>query len=196
MLPSCEPFTRYTEEVDHSVNAPVDVFEEHDLGTLSVKLRSNRPHEDIVVLSAPSRITRSIWLVGAVGCLVFLYSAALTLEWFTPLPDFSLRWPAPLEAPFWLLPLVLCAFSLALAVGGTRVTLFEDGLELSGFWPNRTRHLYAWSDLILVRFWSEKTRSRETLYGMRFRFKEANLTLFVGNKKVWEGLKERFQDVS
>ena len=81
-------------------------------------------------------------------------------------------------------------------MGGTRVILSHEGLELSGFWPNRTQHTYAWSDLLLTRFWSEETRSRETLYGVRFRFKEANLTLFVGNKKVWEGLKERFEEVS
>ena len=185
----------------NSAQEGLGTFEEHDLGTLSVKLRarqsdSDQLHFDIIILSAPSRVTRGVWLFGAAGCLVFLYSAALTLGWFTPLPDLSFnRLPALPETFFWLLPLILCAFSLSLAVGGTRVTLFQEGLELSGFWPNRVRHVYPWSDLIFTRFWDEQTRSRETLYGVRFRFKEANLTLFVGNKKVWEGLKERFEEV-
>ena len=176
----------------------LDAFEEHDLGTLSVKLRtdgSDSAH-DIIILSAPSRATRAVWLFGAAGCLVFLYSAALTLGWFTPSPNLSGRLPTLPETFFWLLPLVLCAFSLSLAVGGTRVILSHEGLELSGFWPNRVKHVYTWSDLLLVRFWDEQTRSRETLYGVRFRFKGANLTLFVGNKKVWEGLKERFEHLS
>ncbi len=179
-----------------SVNPTADAFEEHDLGTLSAKRRPGKSGSAEVTLRAPSRATRSVWTLGALGCLLFLYSVALTLGWFTPSPNLSLRWPTLPETPFWLLPLILCAFSLTLAVGGTRVTLLEEGLELSGFWPNRTRHLYLWSNLIFVRFWSEQTRSRETLYGVRFRFKEANLTLFVGNKKVWEGLKERFEHVS
>ena len=183
------------ESVDASTK-PDNAFEEHDLGTLGVKVRPNRPHADIVVLAAPSRATRAVWILGAGGCLLFLYSAALTLGWITPLPDLSFaRLPTLPETFFWLLPLILCAFSLTLALGGTRVTLFEERLELSGFWPNRAEHVYPWSDLLLVRFWDEQTRSRETLYGVRFRFKEANLTLFVGNKKVWEGLKERFEDV-
>ena len=178
--------------------SPSEPFAEHDLGTLSTKRRPGGAGDaDVVILFAPSRATRVVWLAGALGCLLFLYSAALTLGWFTPFPDFSLnRWPALPETPFWLLPLILCAFSLTLAVGGTRVTLSGEGLELYGEWPNRSKHLYPWSDLLLVRFWDEQTRSREALYGVRFRFKEANLTLFVGNKKVWQRLKERFEHFS
>ena len=170
-------------------------FEEHDLGTLGVRQRSGAG-SDTVILCAPSRVTRAVWLLGAAGCLLFLYSAALTLGWFTPPPDFSLvRWPTLPETFFWLLPLILCAFSLTLAVGGTRVTIHEEGLGLSGFWPDYREHLYPWSTVVFVRFWDEQTRSRETLYGVRFRFREANLTLFVGDKAVWEELKERFEGI-
>jgi len=166
-----------------------DTFAEYDLGTLRVRTTPLG-----LQLYAPSGLTRSVWLGGVAGCVVYLYSIAVSLGWLelTPWHVTLLRPPALSETPFWLLPLLLGGVSLTLAVGGTQLTLTETGLELRGGWPQPVRHVFPWHELLLTRFWDERTRSREVLYGVRFRFRGATLTVRVANKRAWEVLRERF----
>ena len=159
-----------------------------DLGVLTT--RSLSP----LVLGAPSRATRSVWLLGAAGCLVFLWSVASTIGWLVPGAYlFQLgRVPTLLETVFWLPPLVLAGLSLGMASGGVRVSFLDEGLELRSQWPSRTRETYAWGTLRYARFWEEATRSREQLCVVRFVFAEEDITLRISNEKVWLSLRERF----
>ncbi len=159
-----------------------------DLGVLGT--RSLSP----LVLGAPSRLTRSVWLLGAAGCLVFLWSVASTIGWLVPgASGFGFgRAPTLLETVFWLPPLLLAGFSLGMALGGVSLSFGEPGLEVRSQWPSRGRRTHRWSGLRYARFWEEVTRSREQLYAMRFVFSEEEITLRVSNRAVWLGLRERF----
>ena len=134
---------------------------------------------------APGSLTRGVWLLGALMCGVYLYSVALSLGWFGRLPTLS-------ETPFWLLPGLLGGLFGALALGGVRLTVGAVGLELQNFWPQRSRRVLLWNDLQGVRFFEEETRSREQLYGVRFRFPGAEVTFRTANPAVWAALRERF----
>ena len=79
-----------------------------------------------------------------------------------------------------------------LASGGVRVTVGQAGLELTHFWPQRSRRVLRWNELQGVRFFEEQTRSREQLYGVRFRFPGAEVTFRTADPAVWEALRERF----
>lgn len=159
-----------------------------DLGVLGI--RNLAP----LVLGAPSRATRSVWLVGAAGCLVFLWSVASTIGWLVPgASGFQLgRAPTLFETLFWLPPLLLAGFSLGMALGGVNLSFGDAGLDLRSQWPSRGRRTYRWSDLRYARFWEEATRSREQLYAVRFVFAEADITLRLADQSVWSSLRERF----
>lgn len=169
-------------------DAAEQVFIDLELGTMRAK------HTPLGwVLYAPSLWTRGVWLLGAAGCLLYLYSVVVSLGWVgTDAGRWVGRWPSLSETPFWLLPLLLGALSLLLSLGSTRLALTDTGLELVGLWPGRSRREFDWSELILTRFWDEQTRSRERLYGMRLRFQGANITVYLGDKNVWEALRKRF----
>ncbi len=163
---------------------------EIDLGTLSTQ----QDTDDRVVLLAPSRLTRVTWLIGAVGSFFFIWSMAQVLGW-ARWDDAGLqlvRWPQLNEIFFWLLPLVLSGFCLVLALGGIRVTIDAEGLELLERWPNGLRQRFAWKNLIYARFIEERTRNREQLFVVRFNFNAAELTLRLANRPVWERLRKRF----
>ena len=65
-------------------------------------------------------------------------------------------------------------------------------LELQNFWPQRSRRVLLWKDLQGVRFFEEETRSREQLYGVRFRFPTAEVTFRTADPAAWAALRERF----
>ena len=175
--------------MSHSI---LDTSPTHDLGTLR---RTREKVASEVVLVAPSWFTRAVWLFGGSGCLVFLWSVALSLGWL----EASAARVTPLRAPlvaelfFWLLPLLLSLLCFAMAAGGVRVTLFDEGLELRGLWPSRERSVYVWSKLRHARFWEETTRSRERLFVSRFSFEGAEVVFRTADEGVWEGLRERFR---
>lgn len=158
-------------------------YHEHDLGVM-------RARRSPLAFYAPSALTRSVWLLGALGCAVYLYSVAVSLRWFGP--GWFERWPTLSETPFWSLPLLLGVVSLMLASGGARLTLAETGLELRSFWPARSSALYAWDDLRYTRFFEERTRSREKLYGVSFTFATAKVTVRFSEAEPWGTLQERF----
>lgn len=158
--------------------------EQHDLGVM----RGRR--SPLVQFHAPSALTRGVWLLGALGCAVYLYSVAVSLGWFGP--GWFRRWPTLSETPFWSLPLLLGAVSLLLATGGAQLTLAEAGLELRSFWPARSAVLYPWDDLVYTRFFEEQTRSRERLYGVSFSFATDKVTVRFAEPELWEALRERF----
>ena len=164
----------------------------HDLGTLR---RARKGVASELVLVAPSWLTRAVWLFCGAGCLVFLWSVALSLGWLEAdaARVILLRAPLIAEGFFWLLPLLLSLLCFAMAAGGVRVTLFDEGLELRGLWPSRERSVYPWSRLRHARFWEERTRSRERLLVVRFSFEGAEVMFRVADEGVWEGLRERFR---
>ena len=170
----------------------LDTSPTHDLGTLR---RTCGGEASELVLVAPSWFTRAVWLLGGAGCLVFLWSVALSLGWL----EADIRRVTPLRAPlvaevfFWLLPLLLSLLCFAMAAGGVRVTLRDEGLELRGLWPSRERSVYVWSKLRHARFWEERTRSRERLLVVRFSFEETEVVFRLADEGVWEGLRERFR---
>ena len=135
-----------------------------------------------------------MWLLGAAGCLVFLWSVASTFSWLEPGANgFRLgRAPTLFETVFWLPPLLLAGFSLGMALGGVKLSFGEPGLELRSQWPSRSCRTYSWSALRYARFWEEATRSREQLYALRFVFAEEEITLRISNHNVWSSLRERF----
>lgn len=139
---------------------------------------------------APGTLTRGVWLLGALGCLVYLYSVAVSFGWFGS--GWFERWPTLSETPFWLLPLLLAGVSLLLAAGGARLTVREAGLELRGFWPRRSRSFFSWSELRATRFFEERTRSREQLYGVCFSFVSAEVTVRFAESELWRALRARF----
>ncbi len=149
-------------------------------------LRSRRGATD-PTFYAPSAPTRAVWLAGTAACGVYLYSIFATLGWSARLPTFT-------ETPFWLLPLILGVLFAGLALGGVRLTFRADGLELAGFWPQRSRRAFPWGDLRGVYFFDEETRSRERLYGVRLRFPEAEVTFRTADRGVWELLQQRVAD--
>ena len=151
-----------------------------DLGVLRVRRTTPQP-----TFYAPGSLTRGVWLAGMLACGVYLYSVALSLGWFGRAPTLS-------ETPFWLLPGLLGGLFGMLASGGVRLTLKEAGLELHTFWPQRSRRVFLWRDLQGVRFFEEETRSREQLYGVRFRFPAAEVTFRTADAAVWAALRERF----
>lgn len=153
-----------------------------DLGVL----RPRRGATDLT-FHAPSVLTRAVWLAGTAACGVYLYSIILTLGWSARLPTLS-------ETPFWLLPLVLGVLFAGLALGGVRLTFRAGGLELTSFWPQRSRRAFSWSDLQGLHFFSEETRSRERLYGVRLRFPDAEVTFRTADRAVWEGLQRLMAD--
>ena len=155
---------------------------ELDLGVL----RSRRGTGD-ATFYAPSAPTRAVWLAGTAACGVYLYSIMVTL-------GLSARFPTLAETPFWLLPLVLGVLFTGLALGGVRLTFRAGGLELAGFWPQRSRRAFPWDDLQGLRFFNEQTRSREQLYGVRLRFSEAEVTFRTADRAVWELLQRRVAD--
>lgn len=159
-----------------------------DLGVLTAQ-RLNP-----LVLGAPSHVTRAVWLLGAAGCLVFLWSVASTIGWLEPgASGFELaRAPTLFEALFWLPPLLLASFSLGMALGGVKLSFQETGLDLRSQWPSRRRIVYSWSALRYARFWEEATPNREQLYAMRFVFGGGEVTARVSNKSVWLNLREQF----
>lgn len=159
-----------------------------DLGVLTTR------RLDPLVLGAPSRVTRVVWLMGAAGCLVFLWSVASSIGWLEPgASGFQLtRAPTLFEAVFWLPPLLLAGFSLGMALGGVKLSFREAGLDLRSQWPSRGRMVYSWSALRYARFWEEPTPSREQLYAMRFVFSEGEVTVRVSNRSVWLNLREQF----
>ena len=123
-----------------------------DLGVLGVQRLSP------LVLTAPSRLTRSVWLLGAAGCLVFLWSVASTIGWLMPgVNGFRLgRVPTLFETVFWLPPLVLAGLSLGMALGGVKLSFGEPGVELRSQWPSRSCRTYPWSTLHYARFWKKR----------------------------------------
>jgi hypothetical protein len=157
-----------------------DVAGELDLGVM----RARRSRERLQFY-APSTLTRGVWLLGTGGCALYLYSVALSLGWFW-------RWPTPLETPFWALPLLLGGVSSVLASGGSQLTLGPDGLELRGFWPQRSRRVFGWEALHTARFFEEETRGRERLYGVRFVFASVRITFRTSEPEVWKALQGRF----
>lgn len=157
---------------------------EHDLGVMRAR------RSPLVQFYAPSALTRGVWLLGALGCAVYLYSVVVSLGWLGP----DERWPTLSETPFWSLPLLLGGVSLLLASGGARLTLAETGLELRSFWPQRSLALFAWSDLRYTRFFEERTRSREQLYGVSFNFVAAKVTVRFTEPELWNALRERFSE--
>lgn len=157
---------------------------EHDLGVMRAR------RSPVVQFYAPSALTRGVWLLGALACAVYLYSVAASLGWFGP--GWFERWPTFSETPFWSLPLLLGGVSLLLASGGARLTLSEAGLELRSFWPERSLSLYTWNDLRYTRFFEERTRSREQLYGVSFSFARAKVTVRFVEPELWKTLQERF----
>ena len=159
-----------------------------DLGTLA--LLSNAP----LTLGAPSRLTRGVWLLGVVGCLVFLWSVASTIGWLEPAASGYrvARLPTLFETVFWLPPLILIGLALGMSVGGVRVTFSQERLTVRSLWPSRSQDSYGWATFRYARFWEERTRSRERLLVMRFVFEDADITLRVSNERVWRQLRERF----
>ncbi len=153
---------------------------ELDLGVLRTRQTAGQ-----TVFYAPGSLTRGVWLLGVAACGLYLYSVALSLGWFGRFPTLS-------ETPFWLLPLLLGGLFAVLAVGGVRVTVGKEGLELTHFWPQRSCRTLFWGELQGVRFFDEETKSREKLYGMRFRFPEAEVTLRTADPAAWGALRERF----
>lgn len=151
-----------------------------DLGVLRTRQRAGQ-----TTFYAPGSLTRGVWFLGVAACGLYLHSVALSLGWFGRLPTFS-------ETPFWLLPLLLAGLFAVLASGGVRLTVGEEALELTNFWPQRGRRALFWREMQGVRFFEEQTRSRETLYGLRFRFPEAEVTFRTADPAVWGALRERF----
>jgi len=162
-------------------------MENLDLGTLST-LRASP-----LTLGAPSRLTRGVWLLGTGACLVFLWSVAVPIGWLRETRagiGFG-RLPYVSETLLWLLPLLLAALSLGMALGGVRLNFGADALELRSVWPSRGQHSFPWRDLRYARFWEEQTRSRETLYAVRLVFDGSEVSCRLPNKKVWLSLKEK-----
>ncbi len=157
------------------------LFYDLDLGILRVRQTAAGP----VTFYAPGPLTRGVWLLGVLACGVYLYSVALSLGWFG-------RFPLLSETPFWLLPLLLGGLFAVLASGGVRLSIGAAGLELRGFWPQRSRRVLLWCELQGVCFFEESTRSREKLYGVRFRFPEAEVTFRMADPAAWGLLQERF----
>ena len=159
-----------------------------DLGTLAL-LRANP-----LTLGAPSRLTRGVWLLGVVGCLVFLWSVASTIGWLEPATTGYrvARLPTLFETVFWLPPLILMGLALGMSVGGVRVAFSEERLLVRSLWPSSKQDSYRWATFRYARFWEEQTRSRERLLVMRFVFEDADITLRVSNEQIWHQLRERF----
>lgn len=153
---------------------------ELDLGVMRARTSAER-----LLFYAPSTLTRGVWLFGALACAFYLYSVALSLGWFW-------RWPTLSETPFWSLPLLLGGVFALLASGGARLTLGAEGLELRGFWPQRSRRVFGWNELHTVRFFEEETRSRERLYGVRLVFASVRITFRTSELGVWRALQRRF----
>ena len=162
----------------------------HDLGTLR---RVKGAGE--TVLAAPGLLTRAVWLLGGLGCFVFLWSVALSLGWLEVVDArvTSFRVPPLAELFFWLLPILLATLCFAMAAGGVRVALSNEELELRGLWPSRERAAYPWERLRHARFWEEETRSRERLFVSRFSFEGAEVVFRTADERLWRGLRERFQ---
>ncbi len=155
---------------------------ELDLGVL----RSRRGADDLAFY-APGTPTRAVWLAGTAACGVYLYSVVVTFGW-------SARLPTLAETPFWLLPLTLGVLFAGLALGGVRLTFGAGGLELAGFWPQRSRRAFPWRELRGVYFFVEQTRSRERLYGVRLHFSGAEVTFRTADREVWDDLQRRAPD--
>lgn len=172
-------------EVSCSLTLPDPEFSDPELFDLGV-LRQRR-RAGTLTFYAPGLLTRAVWLAGVVACGVYLYSVALALAW-------SVRPPRLSETPFWSLPLLLGGLFGLLASGGVRLSLGTSGLELQHFWPQRSRLTLVWTDLRGVYFFEERTRSREQLYGMRFRFPTIEVTFRTVDAAVWQELKTWFAE--
>ena len=159
-----------------------------DLGTLTLLKRAP------LTLGAPSRLTRGVWLLGVVGCLVFLWSVASTIGWLEPAASGYrvARLPTLLETLFWLPPVVLAGLALGMSLGGVRVTFSDERLQVRSLWPSRKQNSHRWATFRYARFWEERTRNRERLLVMRFVFEEADITLRISDEQVWHQLRERF----
>ena len=159
-----------------------------DLGILSTQRAAP------LVLGAPSRVTRAVWLLGVVGCLIFLWSVATTLGWVVP-SGVGLgvgRYPSLFETVFWLPAVLLAGLSLGMSLGGVKLLFTEEGLELRSLWPSKGQRHFRWTELSYARFWEEPSRSREQLFAVRFVFATSEVTCKVPNEKVWLALREQF----
>ena len=160
----------------------------YDLGVLRAK-----HNQQTLTLSAPGPLTRVVWGVCFVGCLVFLWALALSMGWVM-VGSAGVMWvrlPVMTEWLFGLLPLVLAVFSFLLMFGGVTLVFQEECLLMKGIWPRDSREVLAWSAFRYARFWQE-THHHEPLFAMRFVFAHADVTCRVANEQVWLVLQQRF----
>lgn len=161
-----------------------------DLGTLAFRRRgSDLP--GTAVFAAPSPWTRAVWLAGALGCLVFVWSVALPLGWLERVGPGPLglrfgRLPTLFESVFWLLPLLLAALAVALSLGGVRLVIDRERVRVGG----RALEL---ERLLKVRLWEERSRSRELLYGVAFVFAATEVVWRTADRAAWGALRDRFE---
>lgn len=143
---------------------------------------------------APSAAVRGVWLLGALGCLVFVWSVVTSLGWleFSGNQLTGGRFPSLLETVFWLLPLVLAVIFGMMSVGGVRVQLEQDALNIRQFAPRRRDFHFALDTLHYARFYPETTKSGEVLYGCVFVFEGHSIQFFIANKTIWQRLRARF----
>jgi hypothetical protein len=160
---------------------------ELDLGVLKTKR-----HNSTLMFFAPSALVRGVWLLGAAGCLLFLWSIVVSLGWLE-LQNGRLtggRLPYFGETLFWLLPLILAFVFVMLSRGGVHLSLTDNALTLRV--KNKDDVRLELTSLHYARFYEETTDSGETLYGCRFLFHNGSVQFFIANKRVWQILRERF----
>ncbi|MEM6430073.1 MAG: hypothetical protein AAF708_12600 [Deinococcota bacterium] len=160
---------------------------ELDLGVLKTKR-----HNSMLMFFAPSALVRGVWLLGAAGCVLFLWSIVVSLGWLE-LQNGRLigsRFPSLGETFFWLLPLVLAFVFVMLSRGGVHLSLSDSALTLRG--KNKDDVRLELESLHYARFYEETTDSGETLYGCRFLFQAGSIQFFIANKRIWQSLRERF----
>ncbi|MEM7739027.1 MAG: hypothetical protein AAF267_24980 [Deinococcota bacterium] len=170
-----------------NVTSPTNNDLELDLGVLKTKRQG-----ETLMFFAPSALVRGVWLLGAAGCLLFLWSIVVSLGWLE-LQDGRLtggRLPYFGETLFWLLPLILAFVLVMLSRGGVHLSLTEAALTLRG--KNKDDVRLELESLHYARFYEETTDSGETLYGCRFLFQAGSIQFFIANKRVWQNLRERF----
>jgi hypothetical protein len=143
---------------------------------------------------APSAAVRGVWLLGALGCLVFLWSIVTSLGWLE-FSDNQLtggRFPTIIETVFWLLPLILAFVFGMMALGGVRVVLGQDALHIRQFAPRKRDLHFTLDTLHYARFYPETTKSGEALYACVFVFEGRSVQFFIANKAIWQRLRARF----
>lgn len=162
--------------------------------TLDFGVLKSKASESTLRFFAPSTLVRGVWALGALGCLVFVWSVVTSLGWleFSGSQLTGGRLPSLLETVFWLLPLILAVIFGMMSLGGVRVVLGQDALVVHQFAPRKLEFHFRFDTLHYARFYPETTKSGEVLYACVFVFEGRSVQFFIANKPIWQRLRARF----